>query len=221
MKVEHIFTVPITTSMLPTIPLTTIDFAKTIEYIPYAAGDVDQSTLSIDNCDLSISKNKQILDTYPEFSDLRETIYTAAYEYWHNVLCVHDSLKIRMRHSWITRHGPGNWNRPHTHTTSAFSSCVYLQTAENSGNLIFKKDPNYLNLFPSALDFDYHTTNNINHKEYSVTPENNLIVFFPSHLNHYTGVNNSNVERYTINIDWWFYGTSRKGSRAGFQSEFK
>ena len=220
MKVEHIFTVPITTSKLPPISKETVEFAKNIEYIPYAAGDVDQSTLTSDDCDLSISKNKQVLDTYPEFKDLKDSIFAAAYEYWRDVLCVHDSLKIKIRHSWITKHRPGNWNRPHTHTTSAFTSCVYLQTAENCGNLTIKKDPNYLNLFPSALDFDYHTTNNINCKEYSVTPEDNLIVFFPSHLNHYTGINKSNTDRYTINIDWWFYGISRKGSRAGFESNF-
>jgi uncharacterized protein (TIGR02466 family) len=220
MKIEHIFTVPIATAKLPTIPEETVSFAKSIEYIPYAAGDVDQSTLDENVCDLLISKNKQVLDFYPELKDLRDVIYTAACEYWHNDLGVSESLKIRIRHSWITKHRPGNWNRPHTHTTSTFSSCVYLQTAENCGDLVFRKDTNYLNLFPSALDFDYQLVNNINRKEYSVTPEDSLIVCFPSHLNHYTKSNNSNMDRYTINIDWWFYGISRKGSRGGFQSEF-
>jgi uncharacterized protein (TIGR02466 family) len=220
MNVQHAFPIPVATDTLPKIPKSTIEFAKNLKYIPYLPGSAGPDTATLENCHLLISDNKQVLDSYPEFAELRESIFTSTYKFWSEVLGVSDLLKLKIRHSWITKHLPGHANRPHTHTTSIISSCVYLQTADNCGNLVFKKDINYLNLFPSALDLDFKISNIINTQEISIVPKDNLIVFFPSHLNHYTETNTSNTERYCINIDWWFYGKTRIRNKYGFDSDF-
>lgn len=213
LQTNHLFPVPVTTAQMPAVDV--MDFVKTIKFIPYASGD--NSSTTADNCHLTISQNKQVLDTYPELVELRKNIVTATEQYWREVIGVDSTLDLKIMHSWITRHLPGQWNRPHVHNSSVITSTAYLQTADNCGNLIFNKNPHHLNLFPMMIELDYAVVNNTNRKSFSITPRDNLIVCFPSHLEHYTEANNSNTERYAINVDWWFEGLARKNS-TGFES---
>ena len=152
MDTAHLFPVPISTSFVSTIPDEVIAFAKSIEYVAHGK----------ENHFLSMSKDKQVLDQYIEFSELKQQIMAAAEKYWREVICADWSVNIKIRHSWLTRHYKDESNPPHTHTTSLFSATVYLQTADYCGDLIFRKDPHYLNLFPSVIDLDYHTQTPIN-----------------------------------------------------------
>jgi hypothetical protein len=219
MEVHQIFTVPIVTDKLDPIAQSDINYIKNLEFIPYKSGNVVISTVEESDCHLLISKDKQILEL-PALDSLKKSIYKSAYNYWNNILGIDTSVKLKTIHSWVTKHKTGHWNREHMHSNSTFTSCIYLQTFPDSGELIFKKNPHHLNLFPYALEFDYSMTNNINRTEFSVSPENNMIVFFPSHLNHYTTDNKNVSERYVLNIDWWFFGSTRKGNGHGFESEF-
>jgi uncharacterized protein (TIGR02466 family) len=217
LQTNYLFPVPITVAQLP--KLDVMDFVNTIEFIPYVSGDVSNITITNDNCHLLISKNKQVLDSYPELAELRQNIFSAAELYWKEVLGVDSTIKLKIMHSWITQHLPGHWNRPHYHNSSIFTSTTYLQTSENCGDLIFNKNPHHLNLFPMMLELDYAQQNNVNCKNFSITPEPNLIVFFPSHLEHYTETNNSTTKRFALNVDWWFEGLARKNSN-GFESNY-
>jgi uncharacterized protein (TIGR02466 family) len=216
LQTNNLFPVPVTTAQLPKVNV--MDFVKTIEFIPYVSGNTSNISITEDNCHLMISKNKQVLDTYSELEQLKENITVAAEKYWREVIGVDTSIRLKIMHSWITQHSPGrHWNRPHYHNSSIFTSTTYLQTAENCGNLIFNKNPHYLNLFPMMVELDYATENFINCKKFTITPTDNLIVFFPSHLEHYTETNNSLLERFALNVDWWFEGIARKNS-TGFES---
>jgi uncharacterized protein (TIGR02466 family) len=206
----NLFPVPISISSVDPIPTSVISFAKALEYVPW---------YDKEDYFLSISKDRQVLDQYIEFSELKKQIMSAAEEYWRTVICADWSVNLKIRHSWLTRHYQNEFNPPHTHSTSLFTATVYLQASDNCGDLIFRKDPNYLNLFPSMIDLDYHTHNNINTRLHSITPKDNLIVFFPSHLLHETQPNKSNADRYSLNVDFWFEGTVRKNS-SGFDSTF-
>ena len=210
MNTIHLFPVPISTTELPPISEDIIEFIKHLEYVPWHSSD---------NYWLSISKERQVLDRYDILKSLKNDIMKASNQYWQEVICANESIRITIRHSWITRQRAGECNPAHTHTTSLFTSCTYLQAGKNAGDLIIKKDPNYLNLFPSMIDLDYHTNNLINTKKFFITPKNNLIVFFPSHLLHETGPNMGEEDRYALNIDYWFEGTLRKNSN-GFESIF-
>ena len=210
METINLFPIPISYTFIDSIPQDTIEFAKSVEYVPWHSKEIYY---------LSISKERQVLDNFKEFSSLKKNIIAAAEEYWRNVICADYSQELVVRHSWLTRHYPGELNPSHTHTTSLFTCCTYLQTDEGCGDIIFKKDTNYLNLFPSMIDLDYHTSNLINTKKFFITPKNNMIVFFPSHLQHETQTNNSSTTRYALNMDFWFKGTVRKNS-SGFEATF-
>jgi uncharacterized protein (TIGR02466 family) len=210
METVNLFPIPVSHTYIEPIPQDVLEFAKTVEYVPWH---------SKENYYLSISKERQVLDTFEQFKDLKRSIMAAAEEYWRTVVCADWSVNLKIRHSWLTRHYPGELNPTHTHTTSLFTCCTYLQTDEGCGDIVFRKDTNYLNLFPSMIDLDYHTRNLINTKVYSITPKNNMIVFFPSHLQHETQPNNSETTRYALNMDFWFEGKVRKNS-SGFDADF-
>jgi uncharacterized protein (TIGR02466 family) len=205
-----LFPIPVSTTYIDPISEDIIDFAKSVEYMPWH---------SKENYYLSISKERQVLDTFSQFKELRASVMKAVEQYWREVLCVDNYINLKIRHSWLTRHYPGEQNPAHTHTTSLFTCCVYLQTADGCGDIVFKKDTNYLNLFPSMIDLDYRTRNLINSKSYSITPKNNMIICFPSHLQHEALPNMSTTTRYALNMDFWFEGTVRKNSN-GFDAEF-
>ena len=210
MNTTNLFPVPISSTEISPISTDIVEFVKGLEYVPWH---------NADNYYLSISKERQVLDTFTILAPLKDSVMAAANQYWTDVIGADASVKLKIRHSWVTRHRPGEWNPAHTHTTSLFTSCTYIQAGTNAGNLIFKKDTNYLNLFPSMIDIDYHTNNLINTKRFSITPKNNLIVLFPSHLLHETEPNRSTDDRYALNVDFWFEGTVRKNSN-GFDATF-
>ena len=210
MDTAYLFPVPISTNFISPISDDVITFAKNLEFVPWH---------SKDNYFLSISKDRQVLDQHIQFFELKQQVMLSAEAYWREVICADQSVNLKIRHSWLTRHYKNEFNPPHTHTTSLFTATVYLQATESCGDLIFRKDPNYLNLFPSMIDLDYHTQTLVNTKLYSVSPKDNMIVFFPSHLLHETQPNKSNSDRYALNVDFWFEGTVRKNSK-GFDSTF-
>jgi uncharacterized protein (TIGR02466 family) len=215
----NLFPIPVSIIDIPEIQQSDIDIIKDLEFDPwygsinYHFNDPDRKPA------LYISKERQILSTIPELDNLKNNILAAANTYWHDVLGVEDSIKLKFRHSWVTRHRKGEKNPPHTHTASLFVGCVYLKVNDQSGKLVFKKDTHYLNLFPSLADIDFKTQNLINAKTYSLQPKSNSVVFFPSHLEHYTTPNNSEEDRYALNLDFWFEGTIRQDS-GGFEVKF-
>lgn len=197
-----IFPTPITTLKHISVTEGLLDFVRNLEFIPAHKN----------NSTLSMTKENYVLNTFEELKEIKEKILEIANYYWRDVIAVDQSLVPMMKHSWITRHKKGEFNPPHIHTTSLFSIVTYLQTDNNCGNLVFKKNEHYLNLFPSVVDLDFSSKNLINEKIHSVIPETNLSVCFPSHLNHYTESNSSEKERYSLNVDFWVNGITRKNS---------
>jgi len=207
----NLFPVPISIFESPELPVDTMDFIKNkLEYMPWH---------SKENHYLDISKSFQVLTDCQELAQLKANTINIANTYWRDILCVDLSLSISIKHSWITRHKPGQYNRPHIHNNCVFVLTTYLDTYENCGNLIFKKNTHYLYLFPAMLDVEYHTTNLINCKDYSITPKNNMTVCFPSHLEHEAEVNNSGQNRFCLTADFFIRGTTNRAGR-GFDTYF-
>jgi uncharacterized protein (TIGR02466 family) len=219
LKTVELFPIPVTSIQLAPISKETKEFIKNLEYVSWRSSDTYYKEIGNKTEHfLSITANRQVLDL-PELKDLKLQVMLAAEKYWHEVICADMSTNLTIRHCWVTRHRQGEKNPPHIHTTSLFVGTLYLQAPENCGDLVLYKDAHYLNLFPSIIDMDYHTRNLINDSKYSITPKEDMMVFFPSHLNHETGVNTNTEERYALNLDFWFEGTIRKNSK-GFDVKF-
>ena len=99
--------------------------------------------------------------------------------------------------SWFMSNKKGDFNKPHKHPPYTFSGSYYIQAPEGSGDIVFKNDMEMNNYATS-----YHNYNTLNSKEFTVTPEDGLLLIFPAWLEHYVKVNRSTKERlvYSFNI---------------------
>ena len=136
------------------------------------------------------STDKYILNK-PEAKPLYNMIMAELHLYIRDVLKVKDNVKFEMTNSWVVKHEPGDWGQAHIHTNCLLSGVYYLQTNEESGQLVFRKNTNYINLFPTAIDIEFDEFLLYNSRCWSFQPKNNQVFFFPSHLLHSIDENES------------------------------
>jgi len=112
-------------------------------------------------------------------------------------------LKFSFISFWINISGKDNFNTPHTHPCSFFSGVLYVQAPKNSGNLVFVDSNKNI-----RTSYEQHyglaeelPLNNIFSKEWNFVPKNNLLVLFPSWIEHYVKPNCSDEDRISIAFD--------------------
>jgi uncharacterized protein (TIGR02466 family) len=101
---------------------------------------------------------------------------------------------------WININPTGTLNKEHVHTGSIFSAVLYIKADLNCGNLVLK-NPNYI-VQNSYLHY-WHLLNQENSSIFtlptlSVTPKENLLLIFPSWIEHSVGMNLSQYDRISI-----------------------
>jgi len=101
-------------------------------------------------------------------------------------------------HSWVNINKERNYNKRHTHlNTSIFLSGVYyLKTPKNCGNIQFY-DPRGA-MMPEMTDHKYFYDS---YDHSYITPQENLLVFFPSWLEHDVDINTSGEDRISISFN--------------------
>lgn len=85
---------------------------------------------------------------------------------------------------------------PHSHPNRVFSAVYYVKAEKGCGDLVFM-NPNKVvcqNITDDCID-DY---NFFNAAHWKITPEKNLLVIFPSWLEHYVMQNSSGSDRISI-----------------------
>ena len=129
------------------------------------------------------------------FSNITEQIKFHIEQYTKDVLKIDKNIKFEFTTSWIVKHQKGDLAPLHHHKNSVFSGIVYLKTPEGCGNICFNKINSN---FPEFLQVYYDEYNMYNSEVWSFVPEKGDIFLFPSTLNHYTGVNQSNDDRFCL-----------------------
>ena len=102
-----------------------------------------------------------------------------------------------IHNSWFICNKKGDFNKPHKHPPYTLSGAYYIQAPKNSGDIVFKNDMEMNNYATT-----YWNYNTVNSKEFTVVPEEGLLLIFPAWLEHYVNVNKSSQERivYSFNI---------------------
>tara|TARA_Y100001973_G_C5164000_1_gene315065 strand:+ start:727 stop:1281 length:555 start_codon:yes stop_codon:yes gene_type:complete len=99
---------------------------------------------------------------------------------------------------WININRYKDSNLSHTHPFSKISGVFYIHAPKNSGDLIFKNPytiSNYL------LNNEIHSHNEYNSQEWNIPPKENVLLLFPSWIEHRVGINLSNEERISISFN--------------------
>jgi uncharacterized protein (TIGR02466 family) len=152
------------------------------------------------------SKNKFILNE-PECAEIKSKIEEQINVYTKELLCVKDTLEFYLMNSWGLRLNPNDFAAAHQHGNSLFSGVVYLDANPDSGSIIFEKQLNHLNLFSPCVDPDITEWNIFNSKEWTVDPNQKMIILFPSHLKHRVNPNTTLLPRYSLSFNVYIKGT--------------
>ena len=140
-----------------------------------------------------LTVNKHILDN-EVFFDLKKSILNEIENFLHRSLIINKPYQIYQ--SWITKTPPDCKSNYHTHT-SVFSGVFYLDTPENSGDIMFKD-------FYTKHIFDedeFLHGNYLNAQNWHIEPKDGLLIMFPSHVHHKISTNLSNEDRYSLAFD--------------------
>ncbi len=116
--------------------------------------------------------------------------YTSVFQLAYN----HDT---KLSNLWFNVNRKHNFNYPHTHGDSQISGIYYLSAPENSGNLMFN-NPDYMIKNLPFFSGPFKNHDSFNSVQFRVTPKENLLVLFPSHIEHYVEPNKSDEPRISI-----------------------
>ena len=100
--------------------------------------------------------------------------------------------KFEITTSWFTKTTKNQSCQFHNHNNCMISGILYLQTNENSGNIVFENFSN--ERYKLEVD-DYNVYNST---EWGLAPVDGLLVIFPSEVYHKIIENKSDTTRYSL-----------------------
>jgi uncharacterized protein (TIGR02466 family) len=191
-EVHHLFSTPLYVSKIKPIEEEEFKFIENLEYEVMFSGNG------------KYTKNKYILEC-DELSRIKKEVQFHVDFFSRNLLDISSNVKFYTTNSWSVLHEPRDWGQMHMHTNSLISGVLYTKVSEDSGNIVFHR--NSLNsIFPTALDLEYNQKNILNARTWSIKPENNMIVLFPSHVLHSIDENKSDQNRYSLAFNFFIKG---------------
>tara|TARA_B100000945_G_scaffold134019_1_gene107006 strand:+ start:180 stop:767 length:588 start_codon:yes stop_codon:yes gene_type:complete len=116
----------------------------------------------------------------------------------HNVpRCDDQELGDLFISTWVNINNRGNYNSRHTHSNGInfLSGVYYVTVPKNSGNIVFF-DPKSM-IFSSAPDGEYYRRSTSEVCE----PKENMLLLFPSWLEHEVEQNNTDEDRISISFN--------------------
>ena len=144
----------------------------------------------------------------PELENLRKKIDEEVNTFAKSLQIDFSKHGLKRINSWGNLQKKGNYIKEHRHNNTQFSGVFYLQTPENSGDIIFTtRNATWINSYwePSLTGYD-----DLNSFEKRFRPQQCGIFLFPAHLDHYVTPSHSEEERYSIsfnyNLDGKFFG---------------
>tara|TARA_Y100000590_G_scaffold459148_1_gene615515 strand:- start:11017 stop:11619 length:603 start_codon:yes stop_codon:yes gene_type:complete len=143
------------------------------------------------------SKNFNLSDPVPQFfiknisSILNESINDMGWDIEKN--------ELKITGMWSIINPSNASNARHIHSNNYISAAYYVKAPKNCGDIKFH-DPRSAKVIRTPIT---KKPNNLNLEVINITPQEGLLVLFPSYLHHSVDMNNSSDERVVIsfNID--------------------
>jgi uncharacterized protein (TIGR02466 family) len=132
--------------------------------------------------------DNNVIDQY-NMSTLKTAIMRTVHNYLESIPTkVIPDLYIES--NWVAKIAHNGSMHAHTHPFSFLSGCYYFKTIGSDGNLVFE-NPNpvsdWLDPYSDIWPNNYH-----------ITPEEGLMVIFPSWLRHRVDINKTNNDRWCL-----------------------
>jgi uncharacterized protein (TIGR02466 family) len=144
-----------------------------------------------------VSKDRRILDAAP-LADLKRLIEGHIDAYRKAVLATENELYITQ--SWTNRNGRGTSHHAHYHSNSVLSGTVYFTIDPSVPPIVFKSDRR------NAIQFDQKQQNIFTADTFAFSPRASVVVLFPSSVEHYVPVNDSDLPRVSLAFNTFVRG---------------
>ena len=151
------------------------------------------------------SEDQQVLKK-AKFKKLKNEIDQHMRHFYYNVLQYADNTYPEMSTSWMVQSSQNEQSDWHEHFNSIFSGVFYLNVPNNSGNITFSLTSYDDRKLIRVLNPEIQTENPYNTRLYSVTPQDNTVIIFPSSLRHKVERNCSNQKRVSIAFNYFIKG---------------
>ena len=135
------------------------------------------------------SVEQNILKEIPEMAEFLKPHIS---EYVHGVQGVEDKYIIDVPCSWVNIHQHMDATHEHNHRHSMWSGIVYLKTHPNCGDLVFSHYK-YATIDPDRAHYNIY-----NSPRWTVTPQDGMVLIFPSDLVHSVKPNQDTLRRYSL-----------------------
>jgi uncharacterized protein (TIGR02466 family) len=105
------------------------------------------------------------------------------------------------QHSWYHINSKYSYTQDHLHAGAFFSGVLYIDVPPESGDIVFIRDNQ---LTQSEFGNYIETNNEYNYGSFRITPQNNLCVFFPWHVQHRVeqNLNQDNLDRIVMAFNY-------------------
>ena len=204
-NVAPLFAVPVFNSEVEPVSQSVIDYIASVDYE------------RMNSKNGWYTEDKYLLNK-PECKELKDKIMNELNFFIRNVLHVREGIDFEMTNSWGVKHDKGDWGQAHVHTNCLLSGVYYLSVDDRAGQIRFRKETGYTNLFPIAVDIEFDEWNIFNSKVWSYQPKNNQVFFFPSNILHSIDDNESDQTRYSVAFN--FFPKGKLGTKE-FELELK
>lgn len=131
------------------------------------------------------------------FQQLKSIIETKSAEFWNTI--GYQNTKMNVTQMWANIMGGKGFINDHFHSNSLISAIFYVDVDKGSGGTSFTEPTAGLHRSIS-VNIEKHTE--YTSHEFTVNAKNNLLILFPSYLNHYSQPNFSkDSKRITISCN--------------------
>jgi uncharacterized protein (TIGR02466 family) len=132
-----------------------------------------------------------------EVESLIDTINNKLVEV-HQYSGLNKNERLIVDNMWININSKYSYNRSHIHAKSFFSGVYYIKVPENSGSLNFKNPSELQRLFVNDIDHHIADLSSFTAQNWTVQPHADMMVLFPSWLEHDVDQNLSDDTRISI-----------------------
>jgi uncharacterized protein (TIGR02466 family) len=145
----------------------------------------------------------EILNDHPE---LVARITNEVQKFVHDCLGYSKDAEFFLTNSWVNRQPPGEIVPMHNHSNSLISATYYLKAAPNCGRIIMHRRKHYDNMFSETVHIPVEHPTPVSAGGWPFEVEEDLLIMFPSNLEHSVEPNQSDEDRYCLAMNFFAAG---------------
>lgn len=186
MKYENLFTTPIFHDFLNL----NLEELKEYSYRIKGQSEGRQVSNKLGWQSIDIQEDEEVQDLVKEIELRLEEIKSFSN--------IRDNAVLQISNMWVNINKKYSYNSTHIHSGSFFSGVFYIEVPENSGRINFENPSSLQKVFINSIKQNIVRNNEFTAHTWIYDPKPNMMVLFPSWIEHNVDQNLSDSDRISI-----------------------